>query len=167
VDLKHGGAELHLAHGQLFFTDGEPDSGFTTQGLFAVPAGATAGPIGIPCAESGPLPDLMADHPVGSKIVPTLTGAVPNRTAMLFRGAPSKPLELGSGCTAYLNLGSLALLGIATTDATGAATFPALPIPNDPALASFRTVIQSAVGPTPTEPLALELSNAVLFTLDG
>lgn len=94
-----------------------------------------------------------------------MRGAQPNSLALVLRGVPSAPLSLGFGCTAYFDASSVAVLSLGNVGPDGNLILPPIPLPALPALDGFRFTLQAAVGPTATQPIGFDFSNAVLMTL--
>lgn len=155
--------EITLANGQVFLRRGF--ALFSSSPLMAANPGATADPIGQPCAASGFLPYLRASDPVlGESLNVELRDGQPALPALVFL-APSIPATgLGSGCTAYLDIAQLELLFIGALDGSGSTAWPTASLPTDASLAGQQVALQAAVGPSTMAPLGFDLSNGVLMT---
>ncbi|MHC4892855.1 MAG: hypothetical protein ACYTFV_05690 [Planctomycetota bacterium] len=155
--------EITLVNGQVFLRRGF--ALFSSSPLMAANPGATADPIGQPCAASGFLPDLRATDPVlGEPLDVELRDGQPALPALVFLAPSIPPTALGSGCTAYLDILQLELLFIGALDGAGSSTWSTANLPTDAALTGQQVALQSAVGPTATAPLGFDLSNGVLMT---
>jgi hypothetical protein len=129
------------------------------------PPAAAAVPIGAGCGTLPYVPSLSVDAPVlGSFITFAVTNGTPNAAGGLYvSGVPAAPLPVGAGCTAYVDIPSLAELFLIATNASGSWSLM-VQVPPSPPLAGFQFSLQAVLIPT-AGPLGLDLTNGVHATI--
>lgn len=129
------------------------------------PPAAASIPIGAGCGAAPFVPSLSVGAPVlGSFITFAVANGTHNTSGGLyFSGIPGAPLPLGAGCTAYVDIATVAQLFPIATNASGSWSLM-VQVPLAPALAGVQVSLQAALLPT-AGPLGLDLTNGVHATI--
>ena len=148
-----------LSGGRVIFS---ANNGIAGDEPWAVFPGATAQPIGSPCAGAGRSPTLRTTDPeFGTVFTITADDGVPGAPVFLLAGLPAQLTPLGAGCLLYLASSSFSIVHAVVP--VGPTWQVAFPLPVVPWLHGVTIVLQAIQAPT-NAPLGADLTNAVFAT---
>jgi hypothetical protein len=127
---------------------------------------APASSVGYGCGAVG-LPVLTVSPPViGQHVTLTMSYATPGTTGFVYAsGIPAAPVQLGSGCTVFVDLATLTPIVPVTIAANGQWSWISpTPLPFAPSLVGQTFALQAGVIPT-AAPFGVDITNGHYVTI--